>query len=102
MKKILMAFAASMVFGYAAAQLEPKTSQGTAPDTIIAPVTNKSPDEIANKGILHRNTLESGAGKPDNIKRKINKRTKPTDPQIIPRIKTDTTTPKRVLKPIRN
>jgi hypothetical protein len=101
MKKILMAFAASMVFGNAAAQLEPKTSQGTTPDTIIAPATNKSPDEIANKGILHRNTLESGAGKPDNIKRKLNQPSTPQQPNI-PRVKTDTTTPKRVLKPIRN
>ena len=96
-----MAFAALLTFGVANAQLEPKTSQGTTPDTIIAPAKSKSPDEIANKGILHRNTIESGAGKPDNIKRKLNQPATPTQPNI-PRVKTDTTTPKRTLKPLRN
>jgi hypothetical protein len=101
MKQMLMTLVASMVFGIAAAQLEPKTNQQQTSDTIVPPATNKSPDEIANKGILHRNTIESGVGKPDNIKRKLNDPPTPTQPNI-PRVKTDTTTPKRVLKPIRN
>ena len=93
MKKILIAFTATFSFGYATAQVEPATSQKKTTDTVVI-AAPQSDDDIANKGILHRNTIESGGGKPDNIKRKINKRTKPTDPQIIPRIKTDTTTPK--------
>jgi alkyl sulfatase BDS1-like metallo-beta-lactamase superfamily hydrolase len=98
MKKTAMALAAAMIFGYAAAQVEPQTAQKKTTDTIQIPVNDKSDDNIANKGILHRNTLEAGIGKPDNIKRKINKRTRPTDPQIIPRVKVDTTTPKRAVR----
>ena len=90
-----MVFAVMMVFGYATAQLEPKTSQRQTSDTINVPVnTSKSDDNIANKGILHRNTLEAGTGKPDNIKRKLNQAPTPTQPNI-PRVKTDTVAPKR-------
>lgn len=92
-KKIVMAFAASMVFGYATAQLEPKTNQKQTSDTIAIPQPPKSDDNIANKGILHRNTLEAGSGKPDNIKRKLNDPPTPTQPNI-PRVKVDTTTAK--------
>lgn len=96
-KNIVMTFAAFMVFGYAAAQVEPVTSQKKTTDTIIVP-TEKSDDNTANKGILHRNTLEAGTGKPDNMKRKLNKKTKPTDPQPLPKVKVDTTTKKREVK----
>jgi hypothetical protein len=71
MKNIAMAFAAFMVFGCALAQIEPKTSQGTTPDTIITTTKSGDRTNIANKDILKRNTIESGIGKPDNIKRKL-------------------------------
>lgn len=67
---MMMVFAC-MVFGYATAQLEPKTSQGTTPDTIVSATKSGDRSSIANKDILKRNTIESGIGKPDNIKRKI-------------------------------
>lgn len=87
-----MAGAATLVFGYANAQLEPKTKQLQSSDTVVVQVNKaKSDDEIANKSILHRNTLESGTGKPDNIKRKLYQPPTPQQPNI-PRIKTDTTT----------
>ena len=83
MKNLIMTFGACMVFGYATAQLEPKTSQGTTPDTIVSTTKSGDRTNIANKDILKRNTLESGIGKPDNIKRKIpnnsNQRTVTTD-----------------------
>ncbi|MGV3696025.1 hypothetical protein [Flavobacterium sp.] len=80
MKKILMAFAASMTFGYAAAQMEPKTNQQQKSDTIVPPAT-ADPESIANKGIIKRNTLEAGSGKPDNIKRKLNVLQNPINPK---------------------
>lgn len=68
-----MIFAACVHFGYALAQPEPKTTQVQPLDTASGPITSKSADRtnIANKDIRKRNTIESGIGKPDNIKRKI-------------------------------
>lgn len=66
-----MALGACMAFGYATAQLEPKTSQGMASDTVVTAKKSADRTTIANKDILKRNTIESGIGKPDNIKRKI-------------------------------
>ena len=73
MKKIIMIFAACLTYGYALAQVEPKTTQIRSLDTASGPLTSKSADRtnIANKDIRKRNTIESGIGKPDNIKRKI-------------------------------
>ena len=73
MKKIVMIFAACLTFVYASAQLEPKTTQIRSSDTASGPITSQSADRtnIANKDIRKRNTIESGIGKPDNIKRKI-------------------------------
>lgn len=95
MKNLLMFCAACLIFTSAAAQLEPKTSQKPVSDTIIPVNTNKSDDNIANKGIIKTNTIESGLGKPDNIKRKL-KLPKPTTapPVIGPKIK-DTKAVKR-------
>jgi hypothetical protein len=90
MKKILMAFAATFVFGSVTAQLEPKTSQKQDTDSIALPRPVKSEDNIANRGIIKQNTIESGLGKPDNIKRKKNKPL-PPQPAIKPRVFTDTT-----------
>ncbi len=94
MKKILMVFAASMVFGYASAQLEPKTSQGTTFDTIVPPVTNKEVQNPANEGIVKRNTIESGIGKPGPVKRDIYSnepvKTPSGEPYIGPRVATTT------------
>lgn len=63
-----------MTFGLATAQMDPKTSQGNASDTVSVPTPRKANDQttIANKGILKRNTIEAGTGRPDPIKKDIN------------------------------
>jgi hypothetical protein len=71
MKTAILIFAVCMIFDFATAQIEPKTSQGATPDTIITTSKRGDRTNIANKDILKRNTIESGIGKPDNIKRKI-------------------------------
>ncbi len=92
MKNIIMAVVATMTFGYASAQLEPKTSQGTTFDTIVKPITNKETTNPANDGILNRNTIESGIGKPGPIKRDIYSnepvQTPSSTPYIGPRVAT--------------
>ena len=93
MKKILIILA-SFVFTTAVAQLEPKTSQKQTSDSIMLPTPAKSDDNIANKGIIKQNTIESGLGKPDNIKRKKDKLLKP-QPPIKPKTFKDTTAIKR-------
>ncbi|MCF6131874.1 hypothetical protein [Flavobacterium wongokense] len=73
MKKIFMAFATTMMFGYASAQMEPKTTTVKKDDTTGVQVLRRPPDKtvIANKSILKRNTLDAGMGKPDPIKKDI-------------------------------
>lgn len=73
MKKKILLLMASLAFGFANAQLEPKTSQGKSTDTVIVPVARKANDKtvIANKSILKRNTLDAGMGRPDPIKKDI-------------------------------
>lgn len=73
MKKILMAFAALLTFGYASAQLEPKTRPLTKGDTTGIPQAHKPADKtvIANKSLLRRNAVESGMGKPSPVKKDI-------------------------------
>jgi len=93
MKKILIVVA-SFIFGNAIAQLEPKTSQKQVSDSIVLPTPAKSDDNIANKGIIKQNTIESGLGKPDNIKRKKDKPLNTQRP-IKPKTFKDTTATKR-------
>lgn len=93
MKKILIVLVL-FAFGTAVAQLEPKTSQKQTSDSIVLPTPAKSDDNIANKGIIKQNTIESGLGKPDNIKRKKDKPLK-TQPTIKPKTFKDTTASKR-------
>lgn len=74
MRKIVTTIAACFIFGYASAQLEPKTTQIRKDDTTgIQQSRHRAPDKtvIANKSILKRNTIESGMGKPSPVKRDI-------------------------------
>lgn len=90
----------TMLFNYASAQMEPKTSQGNASDTVAVPTPRKANDQttIANKGILKRNTIEAGTGRPDPIKKdiKTNQPIPPLMPQAKSRVEAvvDTITPK--------
>ena len=72
--KTLTILTACMAFGYASAQMEPKTRQLKKDDTTgIQQSRHKPADKtvIANKSILKRNTLESGMGKPSPVKKDI-------------------------------
>lgn len=89
--KTISVLISTLAFGYATAQIEPKTSQVKPADTTTVPVPhNKSDDSIANKGILKRNTIESGMGKPESAKRKKIKTIR-QQPKIVPRTFTDST-----------
>jgi hypothetical protein len=99
MKKILMAFATTMMFGYASAQMEPRTATLKKDDTTGVQVLRRPPDKtvIANKNILKRNILDAGMGKPDPIKRNIkSNEPTPTAPTTQSRVEVvvDTITPK--------
>lgn len=80
MKNLIIAFATLLSSNYAAAQLDPKTSQGNTSDTILIPKQPTDKTKIANKGILRRNSMEVGGGKPDPVKKDI----KTNEPVPIP------------------
>lgn len=70
MKRMIMLFAVFLIGNCGLAQLDPKTSQGNTSDTITTP-RQRDTTKTANKGILRRNALEVGGGKPDPIKKDI-------------------------------
>lgn len=82
MKNLILAFATLLFSNHASAQLEPKTSQGNTSDTVMIPKSPPDKNKIANKGILRRNTLEVGGGKPDPVKKDI----KTDEPVPIPTV----------------